>query len=95
MPRNGDKKPVGFATHITAGGLAGAMEAVSPNGHRSAFRVLTKDSALLPTARHHKGANAALQIRHGPWGMSRAAFCGGRQLIPARLSHEDFCKRVS
>ena len=30
MSRNGDKKkPVGFATHITAGGIAGAMEAVS------------------------------------------------------------------
>lgn len=28
MPRNGEKKPVGFATHITAGGIAGAMEAV-------------------------------------------------------------------
>ncbi|KAG9312142.1 mitochondrial carrier domain-containing protein [Chiua virens] len=27
MPRNGEKKPVGFATHITAGGIAGAMEA--------------------------------------------------------------------
>lgn len=30
MPRNGEKKPVGFATHITAGGIAGAMEAVRP-----------------------------------------------------------------
>lgn len=28
MSRNGDKKPVGFATHITAGGIAGAMEAI-------------------------------------------------------------------
>jgi hypothetical protein len=29
MSRRGDKKPVGFATHITAGGIAGGMEAVS------------------------------------------------------------------
>lgn len=28
MPRNENKKHVGFATHITAGGMAGAMEAL-------------------------------------------------------------------
>ncbi|KAI0740708.1 mitochondrial carrier [Earliella scabrosa] len=28
MSRNGDKKPVGFATQLTAGGIAGAMEAL-------------------------------------------------------------------
>ncbi|EIN06585.1 mitochondrial carrier [Punctularia strigosozonata HHB-11173 SS5] len=28
MSRSTDKKPVGFATHITAGGIAGAMEAL-------------------------------------------------------------------
>jgi len=28
MSRNADKKPVGFATHLTAGGIAGACEAV-------------------------------------------------------------------
>jgi len=28
MSRGGDKKPVGFATHITAGGIAGGMEAL-------------------------------------------------------------------
>ncbi|KAN0081337.1 Mitochondrial carrier domain containing protein [Tylopilus felleus] len=28
MPRNGEKRPVGFATHVTAGGIAGAMEAL-------------------------------------------------------------------
>lgn len=28
MSRSGDKKPVGFGTHITAGGIAGAMEAL-------------------------------------------------------------------
>ena len=31
MSGSGDKKPVGFATHITAGGIAGACEAVSKN----------------------------------------------------------------
>jgi solute carrier family 25 citrate transporter 1 len=29
MSRNGIKKPVGFATHVIAGGIAGACEAVS------------------------------------------------------------------
>jgi hypothetical protein len=29
MSRSGDKAPVGFGTHITAGGIAGGMEAVS------------------------------------------------------------------
>ncbi|PSR71714.1 hypothetical protein EW026_g6058 [Hermanssonia centrifuga] len=29
MSRNGDKKPVGFATQLTAGGIAGAMEALT------------------------------------------------------------------
>jgi solute carrier family 25 citrate transporter 1 len=29
MSRSGNKKPVGFATHVTAGGIAGACEAVS------------------------------------------------------------------
>lgn len=29
MSRSGNKKPVGFSTHIIAGGIAGACEAVS------------------------------------------------------------------
>ena len=33
MSRNREKKPVGFAIHITAGGMAGAMEAVRPPDH--------------------------------------------------------------
>jgi hypothetical protein len=28
MSRSGNKKPVGFATHIAAGGIAGGCEAV-------------------------------------------------------------------
>lgn len=31
MSRIENKKPVGFATHIIAGGIAGACEAVSPS----------------------------------------------------------------
>jgi hypothetical protein len=50
MSRNGDKKPVGFATHITAGGLAGAMEAVSLNVHRSVLYMPMK--ALSSAANH-------------------------------------------
>lgn len=41
MSRTGDKKPVGFATHITAGGIAGAMEAVSTD-HLVVETMLTK-----------------------------------------------------
>jgi len=29
MSRNSSKQPVGFATHVIAGGIAGACEAVS------------------------------------------------------------------
>ncbi|KAF9479355.1 hypothetical protein BDN70DRAFT_878838 [Pholiota conissans] len=29
MSRNGNKKPVGFATHIIAGGIAGGCEALA------------------------------------------------------------------
>jgi len=43
MSKNGDKKPVGFATHITAGGMAGAMEAVSANVHHRAFHMPIHD----------------------------------------------------
>ncbi len=33
MSRSGNKQPVGFATHIIAGGIAGACEAVSDHLH--------------------------------------------------------------
>jgi hypothetical protein len=47
---SGDRKRVGFGTHITAGGIAGAMEAVRhpevllSNPHRA--------TAMLPTIGH-------------------------------------------
>ena len=41
MSRPGDKKPVGFAMHITAGGIAGACEAVSYNLWEYSDKVLT------------------------------------------------------
>jgi solute carrier family 25 citrate transporter 1 len=66
-----DKKPVGFGTHITAGGLAGAMEAVRhPSAYLQAvFAHQSRNTAMLPTARHHQGAHAALQIWPSPRGM--------------------------
>jgi len=42
MSKNGDKKPVGFATHITAGGIAGAMEAVSVHIQCRALHIMIK-----------------------------------------------------
>lgn len=49
MSRGGNKKPVGFATHITAGGIAGACEAVCPSfRHRIAFGELGAKLACQP-----------------------------------------------
>ena len=66
-----DKKPVGFGTHITAGGLAGAMEAVRRSCAylQAVFPNRYRTIAMLPTARHHQGAHAALQIWTSPRGM--------------------------
>lgn len=52
-----DKQPVGFATHIIAGGSAGMAEAVSVLVllHR---RVFTAGVAMLPTTRYHQGQDA-------------------------------------
>lgn len=61
---SGDRKRVGFGTHITAGGIAGAMEAVR---HLGTIKVLLLNShrttAMLPTIGHNKSTHAALQIR--------------------------------
>lgn len=50
---SGDRKRVGFGTHITAGGIAGAMEAVR---HLCAIEVLLSNphpaTAMLPTIGH-------------------------------------------
>lgn len=61
-----EKKPVGFATHLTAGGIAGAMEAVRTPSLPPRDEFLSSDSThvvlpvMLPTPRHDQGANAAL-----------------------------------
>src|SRR6266404_5102038 len=66
-----DKKPVGFGTHITAGGIAGAMEAVRRQGayFRASFPDPRRTTAILPTIGHYQGAHAALQIWASPRGM--------------------------
>lgn len=50
---SGDRKRVGFGTHITAGGIAGAMEAVR---HLGPVEVLLSNphraTAMLPTIGH-------------------------------------------
>lgn len=68
LTMSSEKKPVGFATHLTAGGMAGAMEAVrtlcfTPVRRRSdaAHLVLL---AMLSTSRHDQSANAALPFGH-------------------------------
>lgn len=52
-----DKQPVGFATHIIAGGTAGMAEAVSVSCllHR---RVFTVGVAMLPTIRYYQSQDA-------------------------------------
>ena len=65
-----DGKRVGFGTHITAGGIAGAMEAVR---HLCTIEVLLSNphhtTAMLPTIGHNQSAHAALQIRAHTGGM--------------------------
>ena len=59
---SGDRKSVGFGTHITAGGLAGAMEAVCRL--RALKIILSKNkhltTAMLPTIGHYQSTHAAL-----------------------------------
>lgn len=67
----GDKKPVGFATHITAGGIAGGMEAVSESKDEDGGLADEMNrSALLPTSGHDQGPDAALEVWHDPRGES-------------------------
>jgi hypothetical protein len=56
-----DKQPVGFATHIIAGGTAGMAEAVrvSRSPH---WRVFTPNAALLPTVGYHQSQDAVIQV---------------------------------
>jgi hypothetical protein len=63
MSRSGNRKPVGFATHITAGGIAGACEAVSPTTTpRASANSSLWPAAHMPAAGHHQGAHAAFQV---------------------------------
>jgi hypothetical protein len=59
-----DKKPVGFATQLTAGGIAGAMEAVRliiRFGERSRSSIPgSLRLVMLPTAGHHQSPNATV-----------------------------------
>lgn len=82
--RSADKKPVGFATQLTAGGIAGAMEAVR-NSLRA--RVATPTDcmrilAMLPTSRYDQGPNAALAV----WARTRGE-CSSPWLVQSRLGH--------
>lgn len=72
MSRNGEKKPVGFAIHITAGGIAGAMEAVRVPGRSGSKGQCSRRRSLvvLPAAGHHQGAHAALQV----WRRNRGTY---------------------
>lgn len=64
MSRNGNKKPVGFATHIIAGGIAGGCEAVNTGARQVACGVLTASFTVsMSAARHHQGPNAAFKVR--------------------------------
>ena len=56
-----DKQPVGFATHIIAGGSAGMAEAVSVSCllHRRGIHwVFTAGVAMLPTIRYYQSQDA-------------------------------------
>lgn len=67
MSRNANKKPVGFATHIIAGGIAGGCEAVSgvERAHMPWIAHRRRATASMPTSGHHQGPNAAVEIRTG------------------------------
>lgn len=80
MSRNGNKKPVGFATHIIAGGIAGGCEAVNIGAREVVCSVLTASFTVsMSAARHHQGPNAAFKVwtcsrgesvsedAHSPW----------------------------
>lgn len=62
MSRNSNKNPVRFATHVIAGGIAGACEAVS----LLFYLVSVSNRGLaagMSAPRYHKGPDAALEVR--------------------------------
>jgi len=65
---NSGKKPKGFALHITAGGVAGACEAVSSRLRSVHSHLLMAWVEVnLPAFGHYQSADAALQIRQSAW----------------------------
>src|ERR1700691_3147063 len=69
MSRRNNKKPVGFATHLTAGGIAGGIEAVSQKGATKGQEV-DNILVMLSTFGHHQSSDAALQVWTCSWGAS-------------------------
>ena len=60
---SGDRKSVGFGTHITAGGIAGAMEAVRRlhQGLHTIETILSNPhhpTAMLPAVGHYQSTHA-------------------------------------
>ena len=85
MSKVSEKKPVGFATHIVAGGLAGATEAVrSPSFaqiNRCTYQTLCE--VMLPASRYDQGPYATLEI----WS------CPGSKFIEHTLTHVESANR--
>jgi solute carrier family 25 citrate transporter 1 len=69
MSRNSNRKPVGFATHITAGGIAGACEAVchSLTLFKPPYSIFTLHKACMSAPRHYQGSNATFKVRKDTW----------------------------
>lgn len=57
-----DKQPVGFATHIIAGGTAGMAEAVRIMSLSLHWRVFTPSAAMLPTIGYYQSQDAVIQV---------------------------------
>ena len=57
-----DKQPVGFATHIIAGGTAGMAEAVRMTSHAFHWKVFTPSAAMLPTIGYYQSQDAVVQV---------------------------------
>lgn len=74
MSRNTNKKPVGFATHIIAGGMAGGCEAVSRILPVSSFGEVTDIGRIahMSAARHYQGPHAVVQVWAGSRGKLRS-----------------------
>lgn len=67
MSRNGNKKPVGFGTHLIAGGIAGGCEAVcvykcvGPTQYES-LTAIRRFVVNMSTSGHYQGSDAAFEV---------------------------------